>query len=71
MEKLNYEINDSSLVIKGKEIYNKLTEKSFEKVNNLDKKVNNKLVFKYKGNTADEDFSLFDNAFELISKIRD
>ena len=61
----------SPLVLKEKEIYNKLTEEIYEKINNLDKKVNNKLLFKYKGNTSDEDFSRFDNAFELISKIRD
>ena len=71
IEKFNYDINDSPLALKEKEIYNKLTEESFEKMNNLDKKVNNKLLFKYKGNTANEDFSGFDNAFDLISKIRD
>ena len=57
---------------KEKEIYNKLTEESFEKINNLDKKVDtNKLLFKYKGNTPDEDFSKFNNALNLINKIRD
>ena len=30
----------------------------------------NKLVFKYKGNTADEDFNKFDNALDLINKTR-
>ena len=60
------------MILKEKELYNKLTEKSFEKITNLDKKVdNNKLVFKYKGKTADADFSKFDNAFSLINKIRD
>ena len=39
---------------------------------NLDKKVDiDKLVFRYKGNTSDEDFSKFDNALDLINKIRD
>ena len=57
---------------KEKEIYNKLTEESFEKIKNLDKKVDtNKLLFKYKGNTPDEDFSKFNNALNLINKIRD
>ena len=57
---------------KEKETYNKLTEESFEKIRNLDKKVDtNKLVFKYKGNTPDEDFSKFNNALNLINKIRD
>ena len=60
------------IVLKQKEIYNKLTEESFEKKNNLDKKVDtNLLVFQYKGKTADENFSKFDNALSLIGKIRD
>ena len=29
-----------------------------------------KLVFKYKGNPPDENFSKFDNAFDLINKIK-
>ena len=60
------------IVLKEKEIYNKLTEETFDKINNLDKMVGtNKLVFKYKSNTADEDFRTFDNALGLINKIRD
>ena len=70
IENFTNDINDSPIVLKEKEIYNKLTEDSLEKINNLDKSVDiNKLVFKYKGNTSDEDFSKFDN--DLINKIRD
>ena len=70
IKKFTNDINDSPIVLKKKEIYNKLTEESSEKINNLDKSVDiNKLVFKYKGNTSDEDFSKFDN--DLINKIRD
>ena len=59
------------MVLKEKEVYNKLTTESFDKINNLDKKVdNNKLVFKYKGKTAGQDFSKFGNALGLIDKIR-
>ena len=55
-----------------KEICNKLTEESFEKIKNLDKRIGlDKLVFKYKGNTPDEDFRKFDNALDLINKISD
>ena len=55
------------MVLKEKEIYDKLTEESFGKINNLEKRVDtNKLV-----NATDEDFSKFDNAFDLIHKIRD
>ena len=72
IEKFTYDVNDSLIVLKEKEIYNKLTEECFEKINSLNKKVDiNKLVFKYKGNTADETFSRFDNAFDLINKIKD
>ena len=72
IEKFAYHINDCPIVLKEKEIYNKLTEESFEKINNLYKKVDiDKLVFKYKGNNLDDDFSKFDNALDLISKIRD
>ena len=71
IEKFNYDINDSPIVLQEKEIYNKLTEESFEKISTLDKRDNiDKLIFKFRGNTADEDFSGFDNAVELISKIR-
>ena len=67
VEKFTYDINDSPIVLKEKEIYNKLTEESFEKINNLDKRVDiDKLVFKCKGNTPDEDFSKFDNALDLF-----
>ena len=70
--KFNYDINDSPIVLKEKQIYNKLTEESFEKISNLHKRFDiDKLVFKYKGNASDEDFSKFDNTLDLINKIRD
>ena len=72
IKKFTYDINDSPIVLKEKEIYNRLTEESFEKTNNLDKKVDtNKSVFKHNGYTTDEEFSKFDNALDLINKIRD
>ena len=39
IETFTCDINVSPIVLKEKEIYNKLTEESFEKINNLDKKV--------------------------------
>ena len=72
IKKFTYDINDSPIVLKEKEIYNRLTEESFEKTNNLDKKVDtNKSVFKHNGYTTDEEFSKFGNALDLINKIRD
>ena len=71
-QKFTYDINDSPIILKEKEMYNKLTEESFGKINNLEKKFDTyKLVFKYKGNTPNEEFSKFDNALDLINKIRD
>ena len=59
------------MILKEKEIYNKLTEESYQKIDNLGKKVHiDKLLFKYKNKTADEDFSDYDNALVLIDKIR-
>ena len=57
IEKFTCRINDSPIVLKEKEIYNRVDI--------------GKLVFKHKGNTPDEDFSKFDNALDLINKIRD
>ena len=71
IEKITYDINDGPIVLKEKEMYNKLTEERFEKINKLNRKVDtNKLVFRYKGKTADQDFSKFDNALALIDKVR-
>ena len=59
IKKFTFDINDSPIVLKEKEIYNKLTEENFEKINNLEKRVDiDKLVFKYKGNTPDGDLAL-------------
>ena len=38
----------------------------------LDKKVNSdNLIYRYKGNNLDLNFDEFDNAFDIIDKIRD
>ena len=67
IEKFTYDINDSPIVIKEKEIYNNLTKEGFQKIKNLDRRVDiDKLVFKYKDNTPDEDFSKFDLDLDLI-----
>ena len=44
-----------------------------EKITDLDKKKVNSddLVYRYKGNTPDLNFEEFDNAFDIIDKIRD
>ena len=73
IKKFTYDINDSPIVLEEKEIYNKLTEEVFETINSVDKTVDtgiDKLVFTYKGNIPDQDFSKFDNALDLINKIK-
>ena len=46
IEKIAYNNNDSPMVLKEKELYNKLTDESREKINKLNNKVDtNKLVF--------------------------
>ena len=71
IEKFAYDINGSPIVLKEKEIYNKLADESREKINNLNKKVDtNNLVFKYKDKIPDADFSKFDNVLVLIDKLR-
>ena len=47
-------------------------DKRLEKITDLDKKVNSDdLIYRYKGDTADVKFNEFDNAFDIIDKIRD
>ena len=42
------------------------------KITDLDKNVNSDdLIYRYKGNTADVKFNEFDNALDIIDKIRD
>ena len=56
----------------NKEIFNELVDERLEKITDLDKKVNiDDLIYRYKGNTADLKFNDFDNALDIIDKIRD
>ena len=46
--------------------------KGMKKITDLDKKVNiDDLIYTYKDNTADVNFDKFDNALNIIDKIRD
>ena len=55
-----------------KEIHNKLTEESFGNINSLDKNIiTNKLLFTYKSNIVNQDFSRFYNALDLIDKTKE
>ena len=71
VKKYDYDAEDTPLISKQKEIFNKHVDKRREKLTNLDKKVNlDDLIYRYKGNTADLKFDKFDNALNIINKIR-
>ena len=53
-------------------IDNKLIDERLEKMTDLDKRVNrDDLIYRYKGKVADKKFNEFDNALDIINKIRD
>ena len=54
---------------KQKEIFNELVDERRKKITDLDKK--KRLIYRYKGNTADVNFDKFDNALYIIDKTRD
>ena len=67
--KNTYDNEDTPLISKKKEIFNKLVDERLEKIADLDEKVNSdNLICRYKGNTAD---AKFDSAFSFFNKIRD
>ena len=61
-KKYEYVAEDTPLISKQKEIFNKLVDERLEKLTHWDKD---------KGNTPDLNFHEFDNALALIGKIRD
>ena len=72
IKKYTYDPNDTPLISKQKEIFNKLVGEKLEKITDLDEKVNNDdLIYRYKGRLADTKFDEFDNALGIINKIRD
>ena len=55
-----------------KKYLNELVDQRLEKIADLDKKVNsNDLIYRYKVNIAEAKFDKFDNALDIIDKIRD
>ena len=71
IKKCTYDVEDPPLISKQKEAFNELLDERIEKINNLDKKINSDdLIYRYKGRTADAKFDKFDNALDIINKIR-
>ena len=71
IKKFAFDDEDSSLISKQKEIFNELADKRLNKITKLDKKANRyDLIYRYKGKTSDEKFDKYDNALDLINKIK-
>ena len=72
IEKNIYDPKDTPFISRQKEIFDKLIDERLEKVTDLDERVNrNDLIYRYKGKVADRNFDEFDNALDIINKIRD
>ena len=60
------------MIWKQKEIFNKLVDERLKEIIKLDQNVNpDHLIYKHKGSTADAKFDEFDNALNLLDKIRE
>ena len=71
IKKYTYDDKDSPLISEEKEIFNELEDKRLNEITELDKKVNlDDLVYRYKGKSPDEKFDKYDNALDLINKIK-
>ena len=71
IRKYIYNDEDSPSISKQKEIFNKFGEKRLDDITELDKKVSlDDLIYRYKGKTPDEKFDEYDDALNLINKIK-
>ena len=71
IKKYTYDLNDTPFISKQKEIFNKLIDERLDKITDLDERVNrNDLIYRYKVKVADRKFDEFDNALDIINKIR-
>ena len=66
IKKYIYDNEDIPLILKQKEIFNEIVDERLEKITDLDEKVDSD----DKGKTADAKFDKFDNALDIIDKIR-
>ena len=69
-----FDSDDDLTILRQKELYNELTEDKKTEIKNLDNSVDryeDKLIYKYKGNTSDIDFIVYYGAIDLINKMKD
>ena len=71
MKKYNYDDEYSPLISKQKEIFDELANKRLDDITKLDEKVNSDdLIYRYESRTSDEKFDKYDDALDLIDKIK-
>ena len=71
VKKCTCDDEDSPSISKQKEIFNKLVDEGLDEITELVKKVNHDdLIYRCKGKNPDEKFDKFDNALNLIDKIK-
>ena len=59
------------MISKQKEIFNEFVDERLAEITDLDKKIDSDdLIYRYKGRTADAKFDKFDNALDIINKIK-
>ena len=71
IKKYAFHDEDSPWISKQKEIFNELADKRLNEITELDKRVNlDYLIYRCKGNTPNEEFNTYDNALDLVDKIK-
>ena len=71
IKKYAFDDEDTPWILRQIEIFNELADKTLNEITELDKKVDlDDLIYKYKGNTPNEEFNTYDNALDLIDKIK-
>ena len=66
IKKYAYDNEDSPLISKQKEIFNKLVDERLDEITKLDKKVNHDdLIYRYKGKAPDKNF----RTAELLTEV--
>ena len=71
IKKCTNDDEDIPLIANQKQLFNKLVDERLDEIAELDKKVNHDdSIYRYKGKTPDETFDKYDNALNLLNKIK-
>ena len=71
IKKCTNDDEDIPLISNQKQLFNKLVDERLDEIPELDKNVNHDdSIYRYKGKTPDETFDKYDNALNLLNKIK-